>query len=67
MKKNTLSEALTAIQEEAEKLLALDLTSEVSAKVELILAIARYQFDVRTEEESTGPRTVPAAVDDLLA
>jgi hypothetical protein len=47
-----MSEALDAIHDEAEKLLARDdLPSEVEDKVSLIMSIARHQMDVRTEEE----------------
>ena len=44
-------EALDAIGEEAEKLLAMNLAQEVEDRVELIISLARHAFDVRTEQE----------------
>jgi hypothetical protein len=45
------SEALDAIHDEAMKLLKLDLAPEVQVIIERIIALARYQFDVRTADE----------------
>ncbi len=54
----TMSEALDAIHEECEKLLATELPQEIAAKVELIMGISRYKTDIRTEQEaSCGPTT----------
>lgn len=45
-------EALEAVAEEAEKLLSMELSDAAEAKVELILSIARYQVDIRTQQET---------------
>jgi hypothetical protein len=43
--------ALAAIDEEAEKLLRSNLPPPAAERVQLIVTIARYGLDVRTEEE----------------
>ena len=53
MTPEAMSEALAAILEEAVKLLAFDLPAEADRIVELIISIARYEHDVRTDAEST--------------
>ena len=52
MNSKTMAEALNAIREEAEKILAMALPDKAAAKVELIIATARYQHDVRTQQET---------------
>lgn len=47
------SKALSAIQEEALKLLALPLSQEVERGIALIESICRYGHDVRTEQEKS--------------
>jgi len=47
------SKALSAIQEEALKLLALPLSQEVERGIALIEAICRYGHDVRTAQEKS--------------
>ena len=52
MNDEAMSGALDAICEEAEKLLEYELPREVEEKIELIISIARYKFDVRTDKEA---------------
>ena len=47
----TRQQALKAIGEEADKLLAMDLTLEVEERIQLILALANYEHDLRTDSE----------------
>jgi hypothetical protein len=52
MNAEAMSEALSAIHDEAEKLLNRDdLPEEVEQGLDRIIAIARYEHDVRTESE----------------
>ncbi len=47
-----MREALKAIYDEALKLMLRDdLPSEVQERLNLIISLARYEFDIRTEEE----------------
>ena len=47
-----MKQALKAIYDEALKLMLRDdLPSEVQERLNLIISLARYEFDVRTEEE----------------
>lgn len=48
------SQALSAIHEEALKLLALPLSQEVEQGITLIESICRFGHDVRTEQEKTS-------------
>ena len=52
MTEEGMSNALDAIHEEAEALLKIGLTADVRARVDTIMAIARYKFDVRSVEEN---------------
>ena len=52
MDAGAMREALEAIRQEAEKLLAQDLPADIEPKINLILSIAEYQFDLRTEQET---------------
>lgn len=52
MTEQAMSEALEAIQAEAEKLLDLNPSPEAEKIIDRIIAIARYQHDVRTDAES---------------
>jgi hypothetical protein len=59
-----MSEALSAIHDEAMKLLKLDLSPEADTTIRLIISIARHQHDVRTHEErgrSATPCEAPGA------
>jgi hypothetical protein len=51
MNEHAMSDALDAIHDEAEKLLRFDLPPEAEEIVDLIMSIARYQLDVRTDVE----------------
>lgn len=51
MTEQAQAEALEAIHQEAEKLVGLALSNRVAEGIQLIASIARYGFDVRTEEE----------------
>lgn len=51
MSEEAMSKALDAIHDEAVKLLKFDVPEEVSAGLSLIISLARYKFDVRTQEE----------------
>ncbi len=47
-----MKQALKAIYDEALKLMLRDdLPSEVQERLNLIISLARYEFDIRTEEE----------------
>jgi hypothetical protein len=46
-----MRQALEAIYEEALKLLQLDLSEQARRSADLILSLARYKFDVRSEDE----------------
>ena len=48
MTEEAMSEALDAIYEEAERLSRLDLPTDVSEGLALIMSIARYKHDVRS-------------------
>jgi hypothetical protein len=52
MNEQSMSEALDAIHNEAVKLLALDLSPEADAIIELIVSLSRYKHDVRTAAEA---------------
>jgi len=54
---DAMQSALTAIQEEAEKLLQQTLSVEVQDVIERIISIARHAFDVRTAAEQLSSRT----------
>lgn len=51
MDEDRISQAFDAIHDEAIKLLSFDLPEEANDIVHLIIALARYKHDVRTEEE----------------
>ena len=51
MDSETMSQALDAIHDEALKLTELDLPDDAARMVELIISIARYKMDVRTDAE----------------
>ena len=51
MSEKVMSEALDAIHNEALKLLQNDLPEEIREGLDLIVSIARYKQDVRTNEE----------------
>lgn len=52
MEYETQEDVLEAIYQEVEKLLAReDLPSGVEEKLNLILALSRYRFDIRTDDE----------------
>jgi hypothetical protein len=51
MSEKAMSEALDAIHNEALKLLQNDLPEEIREGLDLIVSIARYKQDVRTNEE----------------
>ena len=49
-------EALSAIHNEAEKLLRLDIPEEVRKGLMLIISLARYEHDIRSDQEKeSGP------------
>lgn len=52
MEPDAKDQALDAISEEAEKLLKYELPDEVEEKIQLIISLARYKFDVRTDQEA---------------
>ena len=54
MNEQAMSEALNAIHDEAMKLLKFDLPDEVDRGLHLIISLARYQHDVRTEQEKAS-------------
>ena len=51
MNPEAMGEALNAIHVEAVKLLALDPSEEIKRGLHLIISLARYKLDVRTDEE----------------
>jgi hypothetical protein len=51
MSEKVMSEALDAIHNEAIKLLQHDLSEEIREGLDLIVSIARYKQDIRTNEE----------------
>ena len=51
MNEIAMRQALEAIYEEALKLLQLDLSEQARRSADLILSLARYKFDVRSEDE----------------
>jgi hypothetical protein len=57
MNEQAMSEALNAIHDEAMKLLKFDLLDEVDRGLQLIISLARYQHDVRTEQEKHRAKT----------
>jgi hypothetical protein len=56
-KAERMSEALDAIYDEAMKLLTLDVPEEVTKGLMLILSIARYKQDVRSQQEKESGST----------
>jgi len=54
MSEKQLTEALSAIHDEAEKLLNYEMPEEVQKGLELIISISRYQTDVRSSEEKSN-------------
>ena len=52
MSEEPMSRALDAIHDETEKLLLLELPSDVRRGLEVIISLARYQLDVRGNSES---------------
>lgn len=53
MDEQRVSKAFDAIHDEAMKLLALELPSDVRTGIDRIVALARYQFDVRPPSSRT--------------
>lgn len=51
MNNKQMSEALDAIHDETLKLLQKDLPEEVEEGLDIIVSIARYKYDIRTNEE----------------
>ena len=49
-----IQQAFDAIYDEAEKILKYDPPQYVVEKLEIIMSIARYQIDVRTQDEKDG-------------
>ncbi len=54
MNEKQLTEALSAIHDEAIKLLNYEIPKEVQKGLQLIISIARYQTDVRSSEEKSN-------------
>jgi hypothetical protein len=54
MNPESMAEALSAIHDEALKLLKLTLPEEAREGVHLIISLARYRTDVRTATEQEG-------------
>jgi hypothetical protein len=54
MSEKQLTEALSAIHDEAEKLLKHEMPEEVKKGLELIISISRYQTDVRSSKEKSS-------------
>ena len=51
MNEEAMNKAFEAIHDKALELLQYDLPKEVDEGLQLIIALARYQHDVRTDEE----------------